>query len=465
MGGAATRILAGDVSFKLRHYPHLGCLTWEQNEEHTAGRLKNGEQGHDGLCSRHCGAYLDHGIRRFAWRAVGGGAARDVILRWGWVAGAAWTLPPPLATVPGVEEGSRHEFAPAASVGFVHLRVHSAYSLLEGALPIKTLAELAEADRMPALGIADTGNLFGALEFAEKMVEKGIQPIIGCQVAVDFDDADEGDAAGRAAPAQPLPISSSSPRARPATGTSSGWSRAPSWRPTPSVAPHLAVRRRSPALADGLIALTGGPGGPIDRAIAAGQTRACRRAARPARGALRRPALCRAAAPRHAGRGGGRAAPHRSRLSPRPAAGRHQRAVLPGARGLRGARRADRHRRRGGDRRRQPPAADRRSTISRSRAEMVALFADLPEAHREHGRDRHARDLLAAHAEADPAALRRGRRTIPSTADARRGGAACARRRATGLDRRLAAHGLAPGLQPRRTIASGSTTSSASSSG
>ena len=56
--------------------------------------------------------------------------------------------------------------------GFVHLRVHSRLSL-EGALPIKTLAELAVAlDQDRALGLADTGNLFGALEFAEKMVEK-----------------------------------------------------------------------------------------------------------------------------------------------------------------------------------------------------------------------------------------------------------------------------------------------------
>ena len=48
----------------------------------------------------------------------------------------------------------------ADAVGFVHLRVHSAFSLLEGALPLKTLAKLATADRMPALGIADTGNLY-----------------------------------------------------------------------------------------------------------------------------------------------------------------------------------------------------------------------------------------------------------------------------------------------------------------
>ncbi len=86
----------------------------------------------------------------------------------------------------------------SGSAGFVHLRVHSAYSLLEGALPFKRLAELAAADRMPALGIADTGNLFGALEFTEKMAEKGIQPIVGCQLAVDF-----GDGAADGRPAQP----------------------------------------------------------------------------------------------------------------------------------------------------------------------------------------------------------------------------------------------------------------------
>src|SRR5262245_14401535 len=77
----------------------------------------------------------------------------------------------------------------AGDVGFEHLRVHTVYSLLEGALPIKRLAELAAADGMPALGIADTGNLFGALEFADTLAGKGIQPIIGCALAVDFADA------------------------------------------------------------------------------------------------------------------------------------------------------------------------------------------------------------------------------------------------------------------------------------
>ena len=78
-------------------------------------------------------------------------------------------------------------------VGFVHLRVHSTYSLREGALRLEQLVQLATADSMPALGLCDTGNLFGALEFAEKMAGAGIQPIIGCQLAVDFmDELDVG---------------------------------------------------------------------------------------------------------------------------------------------------------------------------------------------------------------------------------------------------------------------------------
>ncbi len=74
---------------------------------------------------------------------------------------------------------------------FVHLRVHSAYSLLEGALPIKKLSELCLRHEMPALGLTDTNNLFGALEFSEAAASAGIQPIIGCTLSVEFNDAHE----------------------------------------------------------------------------------------------------------------------------------------------------------------------------------------------------------------------------------------------------------------------------------
>ena len=58
-------------------------------------------------------------------------------------------------------------------VGFVHLHVHSSYSLLEGAMKIGKLAELAAADKQPALALTDTNNLFGALEFSEKLAGAG----------------------------------------------------------------------------------------------------------------------------------------------------------------------------------------------------------------------------------------------------------------------------------------------------
>jgi DNA polymerase-3 subunit alpha len=67
---------------------------------------------------------------------------------------------------------------------FVHLRCHSSYSLSEGAIKAEKLAALARAEAMPAVAITDTGNLFGALEFSQACVAKGVQPVIGCQVAL-----------------------------------------------------------------------------------------------------------------------------------------------------------------------------------------------------------------------------------------------------------------------------------------
>ena len=67
---------------------------------------------------------------------------------------------------------------------FVHLRLHSAYSLSEGAIRIKELAGLCRRNEMPAVAVTDSGNLFGALEFSEAMAAGGIQPIIGCVIAL-----------------------------------------------------------------------------------------------------------------------------------------------------------------------------------------------------------------------------------------------------------------------------------------
>src|ERR1700728_51263 len=78
--------------------------------------------------------------------------------------------------------------ATTSHAGFVHLHVHSAYSLLKGSIKIQKLAELAKADRQPALALTDTDNMFGALEFSDKLAASGIQPIVGCALAVDFGD-------------------------------------------------------------------------------------------------------------------------------------------------------------------------------------------------------------------------------------------------------------------------------------
>jgi DNA polymerase III subunit alpha len=75
--------------------------------------------------------------------------------------------------------------------GFIHLHVHSAFSLLEGALQLETILKLAADDQQPALGLADTNNLFGALEFSEKATKKGIQPLVGVELAVDFAATEE----------------------------------------------------------------------------------------------------------------------------------------------------------------------------------------------------------------------------------------------------------------------------------
>src|SRR6202051_1061048 len=87
-----------------------------------------------------------------------------------------------------------------SSAGFVHLHVHSAYSLLKGSIKIAKLGELAKADRQPALALTDTDNMFGALEFSDKMAGSGIQPIIGCALAVDFADQDAGPRASSGVP-------------------------------------------------------------------------------------------------------------------------------------------------------------------------------------------------------------------------------------------------------------------------
>ena len=76
----------------------------------------------------------------------------------------------------------------SANHKFVHLRVHTAYSLLEGAITLDSLVPTCKSLNMPAVAMTDSNNLFGALEFSQKCSQNGVQPIIGCQL--DFDDSE-----------------------------------------------------------------------------------------------------------------------------------------------------------------------------------------------------------------------------------------------------------------------------------
>ena len=155
-----------------------------------------------------------------------------------------------------------------AGPGFIHLHVHSSYSLLEGALTIARLAELAKADRQPALALTDTDNMFGALEFSEKMASAGIQPIIGCCLAIDFGDEQRD-------PRNPAHIRKL-PRLILLAAEEAGYrslmrlnSRA--FLETPAnEQSHLKFDWLN-GETNGLIALTGGPHGVLDLALAAGQ--------------------------------------------------------------------------------------------------------------------------------------------------------------------------------------------------
>jgi DNA polymerase-3 subunit alpha len=155
-----------------------------------------------------------------------------------------------------------------ADAPFVHLHVHSSYSLLEGALKIGTLAELAKADKQPALALTDTDNMFGALEFSEKMASSGIQPIVGCCLSVDFGDQERD-------PRNPG-LQRRLPRIVLLAAREEGYrslmrlnSRA--FLETPSnEASHLKLDWLN-GETDGIIALTGGLLGGLDQALVAGQ--------------------------------------------------------------------------------------------------------------------------------------------------------------------------------------------------
>ena len=153
--------------------------------------------------------------------------------------------------------------------GFVHLRLHSAFSLLEGALPLKKVLSKAVADNQPAIAITDTNNLFVALEFSQKALGDGLQPIIGCQLSIDMEDASgekrNGQTVASAFPAIVLLAADAAGYERLVDLVSRAYLGGDS-----SQAVHICLSWLDELGTEGLIALTGAGKGPVDLALKEG---------------------------------------------------------------------------------------------------------------------------------------------------------------------------------------------------
>ncbi len=89
---------------------------------------------------------------------------------------------------------------------FIHLKVRSAYSLTEGANKVDKVVSLAKANDMPAVGVTDRNNLFGALEFSQYAAKAGIQPIVGCEIGIRREDGTTNVPPGKVIPADWLTL-------------------------------------------------------------------------------------------------------------------------------------------------------------------------------------------------------------------------------------------------------------------
>ncbi|MFN4098735.1 MAG: DNA polymerase III subunit alpha [Pararhodobacter sp.] len=146
---------------------------------------------------------------------------------------------------------------------FIHLRVHTEYSLLEGAVPVKALVKACVARNMPAVAVTDTNALFAALEFSVIAKGAGVQPIIGCQIDVQLPARTPGE---KPRPAAPLVL-----LAQNETGYENLMllnSRL--YLKTDGALPHVTPEDLA-THAEGLICLSGGPDGLIGRLIRDGQ--------------------------------------------------------------------------------------------------------------------------------------------------------------------------------------------------
>ena len=146
---------------------------------------------------------------------------------------------------------------------FIHLRTHTEYSLLEGAIPVKMLPEMVKAFGQPAVAVTDSNNLFCALEFSEYASKEGIQPIIGCQVDLQYMEPEPGKRPEAPAPVVLLAQSEAGymnlMKLNSALYVDAG-----------GELPHVTLDDLQKYSAD-LICLSGGPDGPVGRLLRMGQ--------------------------------------------------------------------------------------------------------------------------------------------------------------------------------------------------
>ncbi len=155
---------------------------------------------------------------------------------------------------------------------FVHLRVHTAYSLSEGAIKIDELADLCRTERMPAVAMTDRNNLFGALEFSAACAKSGVQPILGCELALRRKSSEKSRRQIRAEePYWPALLVQNETGWRNLMALSSiAHLETPSGE-TPQIDLDCLA-----AHSDGLLALSGGPRGPLGALLLQGQDDAAR---------------------------------------------------------------------------------------------------------------------------------------------------------------------------------------------
>ena len=149
---------------------------------------------------------------------------------------------------------------------FVHLHLHSAYSLSEGAIPISRLKKLCLDGAMPAVAVTDTNNLFGALEASEILSEAGIQPITGIQQAFEIPALTDAEPRSTKAPSIVLLAQNETGYEHLMKLSSAAFLRSVREGETCSDLAWL------DEWSDGLICLTGGFDGPVDRLIRADKT-------------------------------------------------------------------------------------------------------------------------------------------------------------------------------------------------